>query len=113
MNESLAAEGVLTSAAPELPLSDGNTIPTALSPVEGEVLGLPAGSAAKPEVKPLYGVAEVPPPRQRALAGCRDYPSAGEALQALMDRGEVRRATILPFPKWQAGQPPSSPAFDH
>ncbi len=64
MNESLAAEGVLTSAAPELPLSDGNTIPTALSPVEGEVLGLPAGSAAKPEVKPLYGVAEVPPPRQ-------------------------------------------------
>ena len=48
-----------------------------------------------------------------ALAGCKDYPSAGEALQALMDRGEVRRATILPFPKWQAGQPPSSPAFDH
>ena len=63
-DEPPAAEGVLTSAAPELPPSRGSNIPTVLSPVEEAGLGLPAGSSANTEVKPLLSVAEVPPLRQ-------------------------------------------------
>ena len=63
----MAAEGVLTSAVPELPPSEGIITPTTLSLVEGASLGLPAGISANTEVQLLRSVAEATPLRQHRM----------------------------------------------